>query len=176
VIKNTRIGSTRIDRSIYSPSRRDKFLPPALLPNQPIELTPYVHCVPCIFPLPSILCTRPLATQFLGFCCFSILHRPGNLPPTKAYFLSTLKKYSLSDRRHRLRHQRIKAFSQFFLELVDQTLRGLQTSFSEGRALEKDLCPIGKAAYVHPAPLLRYWHFLWKGKLQVELAFSEATQ
>ena len=61
--------------------------------------------------------------------------------------------YSLSDRRHRLRHQRIKAFSQFFLELVDQTLRGLQTSFSEGRALEKDLCPIGKAAYVHPAAM-----------------------
>ena len=43
MIKNTRIGSTRIDRSIYSPSRRDKFLPPALLPNQPTELTPYVH-------------------------------------------------------------------------------------------------------------------------------------
>ena len=46
-----------------------------------------------------------------------------------------------------------KAFSQFFLELVDQTLRGLQTSFSEGRALEKDLCPIGQAAYVHPAAM-----------------------
>lgn len=28
-----------------------------------------IHCVPCIFPLPSILCTRPLATKCLWFCC-----------------------------------------------------------------------------------------------------------